>query len=231
MLHRLRYYGKFLKSIFKINISLLWGMWKLTKLNQPAITVFGGARIEHDSKHAQQAAELAKKLVQHGYSIITGGGPGIMEAANYGAMEYVRECKLDDPKKCDMLVSAGIGLLQLNNEKENAYMQEHITMDHFFTRKWLLVRYAQGFVIFPGGFGTLDEFFEIITLRQTKKMQLAPIVLMNKDYWNPIVEWSQTKALENKLIDIDDLKLFTVVDTVDEAFAVLNEQFCKSKKM
>lgn len=231
MWQRIKYYLKFLKSLFGINMRLLWGIWKLTKLKQPAITVFGGARIEHDNKHAKNAAALAKKLVSHGFSIITGGGPGIMEAANYGAMEYIRECKVDDPNSCNMVVSAGIGLIQLNQEHENEYIQEHIVMDHFFTRKWLLVRYSQGFVIFPGGFGTLDEFFEILTLRQTEKMQQAPIILIDTEYWKPIIEWRDKKALQEGLISKEDLTLFVVVDTVDEAFKIINEQFCMPRVM
>ncbi len=230
MFRRLKYYGRFLISLFKLNMRLLWGMWKLTKLPQPAITFFGGTRIKHESIHTKNAADLAKKLVSHGYSIITGGGPGIMEAANYGAMEYIRECKLANPKECRMLVSAGIGLLRLNVEKENPYVQDHIVMSHFFDRKWLLVRYSLGFVIFPGGFGTLDEFFEIVTLRQTHKMQQAPIILMDTDYWSPIIQWSRERALKEGLIAADDLKLFTVTDSIDEAFELLNQQFCMQKQ-
>lgn len=230
MFRRLKYYLHFLKSLFGINLRLMWGMWKLTKLRQPAITVFGGARIKADSEHAQVAANLAKKLVAHGYSIITGGGPGIMEAANFGAMEYIKECKLDNPKACNMVISAGIGLLQLNIEKENTYIQEHIIMDYFFTRKWLLVRYSQGFVVFPGGFGTLDELFEVVTLRQTHKMQQVPIILIDRDFWKPIIEWRDQRALKDGLISEDDLSLFTVVDTVDEAFTLLNQEFCMLKR-
>lgn len=223
MFERLRYYLKFLKSLFEINARLMWGMWRLTKLKQPAITVFGGSRIKHNSVHSHAAAHLAKKLVAHGYSIITGGGPGIMEAANYGAMEYVKECKLADPSQCNVPVSAGIGLLQLNLEHANIYTQETITMSHFFSRKWLLVRYSQGFVIFPGGFGTLDELFEIVTLRQTNKMQQAPIILINKDYWQPIIDWQYEKALKNGLISKDDCSIFTVLDSVDDAFDYITE--------
>lgn len=226
---RLRYYGNFLKTLWNINFRLLWGMWKLTKLPQPAITIFGGSRIQHDSPYAQHAFELSKKLVAEGFSIITGGGPGIMEAANYGAIEYLRECKLENNAHCSPFVSAGIGLLRLNREVANPYVQENIVMDHFFTRKWLLVRYAIGFVIFPGGFGTLDEFFEIITLRQTKHMQEAPIILMDSDYWKPIMEWTYEKALKDGLINEQDTQLFQVLDSIDEAVAVI-KNCCKQEK-
>jgi uncharacterized protein (TIGR00730 family) len=218
---RLHYYYHFLHTLFSINSRLLWGMWRLTKLPQPAITVFGGARIAHESIHAEQAFELSKKLVAEGFSIITGGGPGIMEAANFGAVEYLKECRLDMNARCEPIVSAGVGLLHLNRDKSNPYVQDNIVMDYFFTRKWLLVRYAVGFVIFPGGFGTLDEFFEIITLRQTKHMQEAPIILMNSDYWQPMIQWAHEKALKNGLIDEQDIKLFHVLDSVDEAVEIL----------
>jgi uncharacterized protein (TIGR00730 family) len=218
---RLHYYCNFLKTLFGINFRLIWGMWRLTKLPQPAITVFGGARIEHESVHAEKAFELSKKLVAEGFSIITGGGPGIMEAANFGAVEYLKECRLDVNAHCEPIVSAGIGLVRLNREMANPYVQDNIIMDHFFTRKWLLVRYAVGFVIFPGGFGTLDEFFEIITLRQTQHMQEAPIILMNSDYWQPMIEWVHQKALKNNLINEQDIKLFQVLDSVDEAVEIL----------
>lgn len=229
MFRRIRYYCHFLHSLITMNARLLWGMWKLTKLPQPAVTIFGGSRIKADSKHAKQASDLAKMLVAQGYSIITGGGPGIMEAANYGAMEYLRECNVVHPKECKTLVSAGIGLLRLNVEKENEYIQEHIVMDHFFTRKWLLVRYSEGFIIFPGGFGTLDEFFEIVTLRQADKMQKAPIVLMDSIYWGPIIEWSRNNALKEDLIQEKDLEIFSVVDSVEEACAIINKQCIKEQ--
>lgn len=223
---RLHYYYHFLKTLIGINARLLWGMWKLTKLPQPAITIFGGARIQHEDIYAKQAFELSKKLVGEGFSIITGGGPGIMEAANFGAVEYLKECRLDKNAHCQPIVSAGIGLIRLNREMINPYVQENIVMDHFFTRKWLLVRYAVGFVIFPGGFGTLDEFFEIITLRQTNHMQEAPIILMNSDYWKPIVEWTYEKALKHNLITESDIKLFEIHDSIDEVLAILKAR-CK----
>ena len=222
---RLRYYFRFLKTLFGINLRLLWGMWKLTKLPQPAITIFGGSRIKPGSEHAKNAFLLAKKLVAEGFSIVTGGGPGIMQAANYGAIEYLKECKIEGAE-CKPMVSAGVGLLRLNLKKYNPYVQEYITMDHFFTRKWLLVRYSVGFIVFPGGFGTLDELFEIVTLRQTEHMQKAPIVLMHRDFWDPILNWMRKKALEEGLIAEEDLNIFTVVDSVEEACKIINEH-CK----
>lgn len=224
---RLREYCLFLESLFRINIRLLWGMWKLTKLPQPAITVFGGSRIPHDSIHAKMAMELSKKLAADGFSIITGGGPGIMEAANQGAIEHLKECHMGKGENCfSETVSAGIGLIRLNMEKANPYVQENIVMSHFFARKWLLVRYSVGFAIFPGGFGTMDELFEIITLVQCNRMERLPIVLVDSSFWYPLVEWIDHRAVPYHLIMEEDKKIITIVDTVDQAFEAL--QKCKS---
>ncbi len=229
MFKRLRYYLRFLKSLFQINFRLLWGMWRLTKLPQPTITVFGGSRIDVNSIYAQKARQLAKMLVADGFSIITGGGPGIMEAANEGALDFVQECDINDRTRCKPIVSAGIGLLRLNKEEANPYVQENIVMDHFFTRKWLLVRYSIGFVIFPGGFGTLDELFEIVTLMQTDHMQQAPIVLVDSAYWQHIIQWIEEKALAENLIAPKDRNIIQVVDTVEEAFKII-KTFCSEQQ-
>ncbi len=234
MFRRIKEYARFLKSLFFTNVRLLWGMWKLTKLPHPAVTIFGGARIQLDSEIGQKAKTLAFKLVDAGFSIITGGGPGIMEAANYGAIEYLRECDLNSPLcQRGRLVSAGIGLIRLNKEKANPYVQENIIMEHFFSRKWLLVRYSVGFVIFPGGFGTMDELFEIVTLVQTQRMKKFPIVLVDTDYWQPLVEWINTRALIQGLISQEDLSILKFVDTVDEAFDFIKKSCidCTESKM
>jgi uncharacterized protein (TIGR00730 family) len=224
LLRRLQEYFKFLKSLFRTVWRLLWGMWKLTRLPQPAITVFGGARIANDSPHAQLAIQLTKKLVAHGFSIITGGGPGIMEAANQGAVEYLKSCDIHDPS-CEphKLVSAGIGLLHLNKEKVNPYVQDNIVMAHFFARKWLLVRYSVGFVVFPGGFGTVDELFEVLTLVQCNRMAKVPVILIDSIFWAPIFDWIDTRALASNLIGPEDKSLISVADTADEAFEIIRK--------
>lgn len=223
---RIREYLKFLKSLFKMNTRLLWGMWKLTKMPHPAITIFGGARIPHDSIHSKMARELAKKLAGEGFSIITGGGPGIMEAANQGALDFLGECNLSKEGCINKVVSAGIGLIKLNLEKVNPYVQENIIMTHFFSRKWLLVRYSVGFVIFPGGFGTLDELFEVVTLVQCNRMAKVPIVLMDSGFWSPLVEWIDHRAIPYGLIAAKDKDLITIVDTPEEAFQTI-KAYCK----
>jgi hypothetical protein len=203
----------------------MWGMWRLTRLPQPAITVFGGSRIPHDSVHSKMATQLTKMLAGEGFSIITGGGPGIMAAANQGAIEFLKECNLSG--NCpNQIISAGIGLLRLNVEKDNPYVQENIQMTHFFSRKWLLVRYSVGFVIFPGGFGTMDELFEIVTLVQCNRMAKVPIVMIDKGYWQPLFEWIDHRAVTYGLVTPEDKNILIAVDTVEEAFKIISER-CK----
>lgn len=218
---RLCEYLRFLKSLWKMFFRLMWGMWKLTSLPHPAITIFGGSRVALDSEIGQKASQLTKILAGNGFSIITGGGPGIMEAANLGAVEYLKECKKNGVK-CDRKVtSAGIGLLRLNQDKINPYVQTHIVMDHFFSRKWLLVRYAVGFIIFSGGFGTLDELFEVVTLIQCNRMSKVPIILMDRLYWSPLIDWIETRALKEGLISQEDTKIIRVTDSVQEAAEII----------
>ncbi len=226
---RLAEYFKFLRSLFVTTWRLLFGMWRLTRFPQPAITIFGSARTQADSPFSKTARELAKMLAGHGFSIITGGGPGIMEAANEGAIDCLRECRLDDEQCRYRLVSAGIGLVRLNKEKSNEYVQENIVMAHFFARKWLLVRYSVGFVVFPGGFGTLDELFEIVTLVQCNRMAKVPIILMNKDFWHPLEQWIESHIFPNGLIGAEDRKIISIVDTAEEAFNILR-LYCSHKE-
>ena len=225
MNRRLYEYGKFLKSLFNTTWRLLWGMWRLTKFPHPAVTVFGSARIPLDSKHGLMAQEIARLLVAHGFSIITGGGPGIMEAANEGALEHLKDCNIEEKACPPKMVSVGIGLLHLNKEKANPYVQDNIVMAHFFARKWLLVRYSVGFVVFPGGFGTMDELFEIVVLVQCNRMARVPIILMDSEFWAPLMAWVDERAITNKLIDPLDKNIMTVVDTPEEAFKIL-QHFC-----
>lgn len=218
---RLIYYLRFLKSVVNLNCRLLHGMWRLTRLSQPAVTVFGGVRVELQDKIAQQALQLSKELAELGYSIITGGGPGIMEAANFGAYAYQEECKLEAREGCRELVSVGIGLEHLNQERVNPYVQTNIIMDHFFSRKWLLVRYSSAFVVFPGGFGTLDELFEIVVLVQTGYMAKFPIILIGSHYWKPLLNWVDTHIIAGGFAENSEKKIMTVVDEVEDAVAII----------
>ena len=229
MFRRIKEYCKFLKSLFLTNIRLLRGMWKLTKLPQPAITVFGGANVAKDSIYAKKAFEIGKKLTEDGYSVITGGGPGIMESANQGAYEAAKEQGLKNDGRKLGLTSLGISLSSFSKEGINPYVQDRIIMKHFFSRKWLLVRYSIGFIIFPGGFGTLDELFEIVTLEQCYKMPRIPIILMNTRYWEPILHWIKSRAIRHGLIKKEDSELIYCTNDVEKAIEIINK-YCKSCK-
>lgn len=215
---RIKTYVYFLRSMLRVNSGLLRGMWKLTRLPQPAITVFGGSRLPKEDIHSKKICTLAEKLAHAGFSIITGGGPGIMEAANLGAMTHVKENgKKKIPSK---LTTIGISLSKL--QEANEYTQEYIIQPYFFTRKWLLVRYAVGFVVEPGGFGTLDELSEVLTLIQTHRMPKTPVILIGVEYWKPLLEWVHERALKNGLLEKKDADLLHVTDNVDEAFEIIN---------
>ena len=224
MFKRMKEYFKFLWHLFKINVRLLIGMWKLTKLPQPAITFFGSARTPVESPHSQKALILAKELTKKGFSIITGGGPGIMEAANRGAYEAVQERGYKTKKHNRRMSSLGIGITRLTAEKKNMYVHDFIMMSHFFSRKWLLVRYSIGFVVFPGGFGTLDELFEVITLIQTQRMKKMPIILIDKEYWKPLEEMIYRKMLpEGNITDEEIGTITAITDDVQEAIDIISK--------
>ncbi len=228
MFKRIKEYFKFLKSLFVTNCRLIRGMWKLTKLPQPAITVFGSARVPLDSANGERACALAKKLTLGGFSIITGGGPGIMEAANRGAFEAAKDLRLSYKSENNSRIpSLGIGLTRLNREKSNPYVHDYIVMEHFFSRKWLLVRYSVGFIVFPGGFGTMDELHELITLIQTKRMPNYPIVLIDTKYWHQYNKFVHEYMLKNSFISESDEKIIDgITDDVDEAYDIIVKQ-CK----
>ncbi len=178
----------------------------------PCVSIFGSARTKEEDKYYQLAEDLAYKITQHGYGVITGGGPGIMEAANKGANRGGGK-------------SVGLNISLPFEEYSNPYIDRNkkIDFDFFFVRKVMFVKYAQGFVVLPGGFGTLDELFEAITLIQTKKIGKFPIVLVGKEFWGGLVDWIKNSLLQNGMIAEKDLDLFHVVDTSDEAVKIINE--------
>jgi len=192
--------------VFKILSELVEGFEKLSRIG-PCVSIFGSARTHHNDKYYRLAEEIAFKLTQNGYGVITGGGPGIMEAANKGATRGNGK-------------SVGINIDLPFEQKPNSYIDADklITFDHFFVRKLMFMKYAQGFIVLPGGFGTFDELFEAITLIQTRKIGKFPIILVGRNYWKGLLEWVKEVMLEEeKNISPDDLNLFTVVDTADEA--------------
>ena len=174
----------------------------------PAVSVFGSARIGRGDPTYRMARSLARKLAKHGYAIITGGGPGIMEAANRGAREGGG-------------VSVGCNIELPFEQGLNEYVTLGMEFRYFFVRKTMFVKYAEAFCIFPGGFGTLDELFEALTLIQSGKVQHFPVVLFGTAYWNGLIRWMRATPLVEGKISPEDLTIFTVTDDVDEAVQVI----------
>ena len=192
------------------------GFEKMTRIG-PCVSIFGSARTKSENKYYQIAEEIAFKLVRHGYGIITGGGPGIMEAANKGARKGNGK-------------SVGLNIDLPFEQKHNEFIDSDkcINFDYFFVRKTIFLKYSQGFVAMPGGFGTLDELFEAITLVQTNKIAQFPVVLVGKDYWNGLFQWLKLTVLEEeKNIHEADLELFKIVDSADEAVDYIIDFYSK----
>lgn len=203
-------------QIFKIMAEFVEGFEKLSSIG-PCVSIFGSARTREDNAYYQLAVDIAFKLTQNGYGVITGGGPGIMEAANRGARKGNGK-------------SVGINIQLPFEQFSNQYIDHDklITFKHFFVRKVMFQKYAQGFIVLPGGFGTFDEFFESATLIQTGKIGRFPIVLVGKDYWQGLIDWIEDKVMEEqKNVSPEDTRLFTLVDTSDEAVAVINDFYSK----
>jgi uncharacterized protein (TIGR00730 family) len=205
---------------FKESFFMAYGVWKLTRLPRPRVSIFGGSKIHLDHPYAKDAMRLAKKLVDNNISVLTGGGPGIMQAANCGAVsaEHIKGIR-----------SMGIGVRGLDEEMINACLQELVFMNYFFSRKWLLTAYSEAFVIFPGGFGTLDELAEVSTLIQTRKMLEEPIVLIGTEFWAPLMQWINRSQKEG-LLKEKDKNLITVTDDIDEALRIVKARCEESLK-
>ena len=203
-------------QIFKIMSEFVDGYDTLAKIG-PCVSIFGSARTTDENPYYELAEEIALKITQNGYGVITGGGPGIMEAANKGA-------KKGEGK------SVGLNIELPFEQSANPYIDNDklINFDYFFVRKVMFVKYAQGFIVLPGGVGTLDELFEAITLIQTKKIGKFPIVLVGKSFWGGLINWIKEVMLKKeKNICPEDLNLFSVVDTADEALEIINEFYEK----
>jgi len=198
-------------SIFKIMGEFVDGYKTLHAIG-PSISIFGSARTKPDNKYYKLAEEIASEIVSRGYGVITGGGPGIMEAANKGANKNKGK---------------SVGLcIDLPFEVPNEFIDidKLLKFDYFFVRKVMFIRYSQGFVVMPGGFGTLDEVFEAATLIQTKQTEKFPIILVGSKYWGGVVDWiKETLVLENNNINKEDLELFKIADTKEEVINFLEE--------
>jgi len=202
-------------AIFKIMAEFVEGYEKLSKIG-PCVSIFGSARTKPDEPFYKLAEEVAFKLTQNGYGVITGGGPGIMEAGNKGAFKGKG-------------TSVGLNIELPFEQHDNPWIDKdkNLEFDYFFVRKVMFVKYSQGFIVMPGGFGTLDELFEAITLIQTKKIGRFPIILVGKKFWSGLIDWIKSTLLEEGNISEKDLKLFRVVDTADEAIEHLNKFYSK----
>ena len=203
-------------QIFKVMAEFVDGFEKMAKIG-PCVSIFGSARTKADNPYFILAEEIAYKLTQRGYGIITGGGPGIMEAANMGAKRGKGK-------------SVGLNIELPFEQGANKYIDNDklISFDYFFVRKVMFIKYAQGFIVLPGGMGTLDELFEAITLIQTHKIGKFPIVLVGKTYWSGLIDWIKMVLLEKENnINAEDLNLFKLVDNADAAVKEIDEFYGK----
>ncbi len=190
--------------VFRIMSEFVEGFDTMSRV-PPSVSIFGSARSRPKDEYYQQAEELAGLLVQRGFGIITGGGPGIMEAANKGALDANG-------------VSIGLNIYLPQEQTANPYQNVSLDFRYFFCRKVMFVKYAIAFVCFPGGFGTMDEFFESMTLIQTQKTERFPVVLIGNDFWGPLVEWIKKYQLDkNGFISPEDMDLFYVTDDLEHA--------------
>jgi uncharacterized protein (TIGR00730 family) len=199
-------------TMFKVLAEFVEGYERMNRIN-PCVSIFGSARTKPDNKYYQLAVDVAKRLVDEGFGVITGGGPGIMEAGNKGAFENGG-------------TSVGLNIELPFEQGYNEYIDPDkvFNFHYFFIRKVMFVKYAQAFVVMPGGFGTMDEFFEVLTLVQTKKIDRVPIILMGKDFWGGMMDWINNTLLEEfHNINAEDLDLFQLTDDVEEVVKIIND--------
>jgi len=197
-------------TMFKVMSEFVEGFERLNKIG-PCISIFGSARTKANHPDYLKAVEIARRLIDEGYGIITGGGPGIMEAGNKGATMQNG-------------VSVGLNIDLPFEQGNNAFIDPDKNLNHryFFVRKVMFVKYAQGFVVMPGGFGTMDELFEVLTLIQTNKISPVPIVLFGSDFWGGLIKWFKNTLIEHGKISPEDLDLFLVTDDTDELIEYIN---------
>src|SRR5687767_1834253 len=195
--------------VFRIMGEFVEGFDELATLNR-SVSIFGSARSKPDDPDYKAAEETAALLVAEGFAVITGGGPGVMEAANKGAFEAGR-------------LSVGCNIELPFEQRPNAYQTKSLTFKYFFVRKMMFVKYSLGFIIFPGGFGTLDELFEALTLIQTRKIRDFPVILFGSDYWKGLMDWIGETALREGKVSSQDLKLLHLTDSPEEVVNIVNE--------
>jgi hypothetical protein len=195
--------------IFRIMAEFVEGFEMLSRV-PPAVAIFGSARTPRDSEAYRKAEAVASLLSRNGFSIITGGGPGVMEAANKGATEAA-------------VTSVGLNIELPLEQKPNSFANKVLNFRYFFVRKVMFVKYSVAFVIMPGGYGTLDELFESITLIQTRKIKPFPVILVGREYWQGLLEWLKSTLLKEKMIAAEDIDMLKVVDTPEEVLRLIQE--------
>ena len=189
--------------MFRIMSEFVDGFDGMSSLDVPVVTIYGSARTHPEDKYYLLAEQIAAELVRNGYGVVTGGGPGIMEAANKGAGEAEG-------------LSVGLNINLPHEQAPNPYANLQLNFKYFFVRKVMFMKYSMGFICMPGGFGSLDELYEALTLIQTERIKPFPIVLVGSEFWSGLVEWLRDKLLGNGNIASDDMDLFEVMDDVDE---------------
>ncbi len=199
--------------IFRIMSEFVDGFEELSGIGD-AITIFGSARSKPSNKYYKIAEETAVTLVKNGYAVITGAGPGIMEAANKGTKKARGN-------------SIGLNILIPIQQKPNKYVTKSLDFKYFFCRKVMFAKYSKALVVFPGGFGTLDEFFEIITLVQTQRMDALPVILMGSKFWKGLLHWINNTLLPNNMIEARDAKIFDIADTPEDVVGIINRFYNK----
>ena len=197
--------------VFRIQAELIDGIETLIDLG-PAISIFGSARLPETSSYYQDAMTVARNLSQAKFSVISGGGPSIMEAANRGAYQQGGH-------------SVGLNIALPHEQSPNSTQDISLTFRYFFVRKLMFVKSSMGYVVFPGGFGTLDEFFEALTLIQTEKIREFPVILYGSKFWKGLIDWLKDEVLKTGCIDEKDLNLFYIVDTPDQVLPIMQKHF------
>jgi len=203
-------------ALFKIMGEFVNGFEKMSQIG-PCVSIFGSARTKPDHPDYALATEIAKKLVQNGFGVISGGGPGIMEAANKGAFDMKG-------------TSVGLNIELPFEQHSNPYINEDksLNIDYFFGRKLMFVKYSQGFVVMPGGFGTLDELFEAITLIQTNKIECFPIILVGTSFWQGLIDWIKTVLIERGMISPKDIHLLQLADTPEQVGEIIEKFYTEN---
>jgi len=196
------------RDVALIAAELRAGFEAVARIRRPAVSIFGSARVREGQRAYDEARETARRFAGEGFTVVTGGGPGVMEAANRGAREGGG-------------ASVGFNVVLAHEQEPNPYLDVSLTFEHFYVRKAMFVKAAEGFVIFPGGFGTLDELFEALTLIQTGKILHFPVVLFDTDYWSEMLEWVRVELLAGGMISAEDVALLAVTDDPSQAVEII----------